>query len=71
MSPATPTDIELAREHGIAIVEHIASLDYPRDAVQCYFHHSPENLVAVQFAPTAAFEQTPGPSAGTALEGGG
>lgn len=70
VAPATRQDIELAREHGRAIVEHIASLDYPYDAVRCYFHYSPENLVAVHFVPTAAFEQTPGPSAGTALQGG-
>lgn len=70
VTPATPPDLELAREHGRAIVEHITSLDYPREAVQCYFHFAPENLVAVHFAPTAAFEQTPGPGAGTALEGG-
>lgn len=68
--PATPADVELAREHGRAIVEHITSLEYPREAVQCYFHYEPANLVAVSFAPTSAFEQTPGPSAGSALGGG-
>lgn len=70
VGPVSPADLELARVHGAAIVEHITSLDYPREAVQCYFHYRPEHLVAVHFAPTAAFEQTPGPGAGIALEAG-
>jgi hypothetical protein len=67
VEPATAADLELARERHGAIVEHITGLDYPREAVQCYFHYVPAQLVAVHFAPTAAFEQTPGPGAGTAL----
>jgi len=70
VGPVDTADLELARTHGAAIVEHITSLDYPREAVRCYFHYAPENLVAVHFTPTAAFEQTPGPGAGTALEAG-
>jgi hypothetical protein len=34
------------------------------------FDHRAEDLVAVRFTPTAAFDQTPGPKAGEALESG-
>jgi hypothetical protein len=44
------------------------ALDNPEDAVKCYFHFAPEQLVAISFVPTAAFEQTPGPGAGARLQ---
>jgi hypothetical protein len=67
VGPVAPADREYAREHFEAVVEHIAALDYPRDAVRCYFNYSPEQLVSVAFSPDAVFEQTPGPGAGEAL----
>jgi hypothetical protein len=68
VAAVAPADREYAREHFVSIVEHVAALDYPEDGVRCYFHYAPEQLVAISFAPTAAFEQTPGPGAGDALE---
>lgn len=68
VGPVTPADREYAREHFESIVAHIAALDYPEAALKCYYHFSPEQLVAISFAPTAAFEQTPGPSAGARLQ---
>ncbi len=68
IGPAGPGDREFAHAQFEAVVAHIAALDYPEDGVRCYFHYEPDALVAVTFAPTAAFEQTPGPGAGAKLE---
>lgn len=65
----SPAEREQARQHFIGIVEHISALDYPEDGVRCYFHYTPEQLVAVSFTPTEAYEQTPGPRAGAPLRG--
>jgi len=64
----TPADREYVREHFDNIVAHITALDYPEDGVKCYFHFAPEQLVAISFTPTEAFEQTPGPGAGARLQ---
>lgn len=64
VASVAPADREYCREHTQALVEHIAGLGYPADGVRCYFHYSPEQLVAVTFEPAAIFEQTPGPGAG-------
>lgn len=67
VGPVAPADREYAREHLAHVVAHIAALDYDEDGLRCYFHFAPEQLVAVSFVPTAAFEQTPGPGAGASL----
>jgi hypothetical protein len=67
VSAVPPADREYARQHFESIVEHIAALDYSAAGVRCYFHYTPEQLVAITFTPTAAFEQTPGPEAGVPL----
>ncbi len=64
----SPAERELARQQFNNIVEHITALDYPEDGVRCYFNYTPEQLVAVSFTPTEAFEQTPGPRAGERLQ---
>jgi len=64
---ATPADREHAREHFESIVTHIVALNYPESGVRCSFHFTPEQLVGLSFEPTAAYEQTPGPSAGARL----
>jgi hypothetical protein len=64
----SPAERELARQQFINIVEHISALAYPEDGVRCFFHYTPEQLVAVSFTPTEAFEQTPGPRAGARLQ---
>ncbi|MGE5338810.1 MAG: hypothetical protein ACM3PU_13355 [Gemmatimonadota bacterium] len=65
---ATPADREYARERIESVVVHLTALRYPEAGVRCYFHFVPEQLIAVSFTPTAAFEQTPGPGAGTRLD---
>jgi hypothetical protein len=63
----TPADREFARQHLEATVAHLVPLGYEADGIRTYFSHQPEQLVAVSFVPTAAFEQTPGPDAGRKL----
>ncbi len=68
IGPATPADREYARERIESVVAHLTALKYYESGVRCYFHFVPEQLIAVSFTPTAAFEQTPGPSAGAQLD---
>ena len=67
VSSVTPADREHARQHLDATVTHLVALGYDSDGIRAYFGHQPEQLVAVSFVPTAAFEQTPGPGAGRPL----
>lgn len=67
LGPVAPADREHARVHFEALVEHLVALDYPEDGVRCYFHYTPEQLIAIAFEPGTAFEQTPGAGAGNPL----
>jgi hypothetical protein len=67
VNPVTPSDREYARQHLEATIAHVVPLGYEEAGIRCYFGHQPEQLVAVSFVPTAAFEQTPGPGAGRPL----
>lgn len=60
VSTATSTDRELARDYVDRMVAEISSIGYPQDTIRMMFSHDPARLVAVSFAPTASFDQTPG-----------
>jgi hypothetical protein len=68
-SAATPTQRVRARMHVDAIIEHLLPLGYAEAALRAFFSHDPEALLAVRFAPTAVFAQTPGPRAGERIAG--
>lgn len=68
LTAVTPADREYVRLHGEAITAHVTALGYVEEGVRCYFHYAPEQLIAVSFAPSAVFEQTPGPGAGSRLQ---
>ena len=68
-SAATPTQRVRARMHVEAIIEHLLPLGYGDAALRAFFSHDPEALLAVRFAPTAVFAQTPGPRAGERIAG--
>ena len=53
-------DRELARDYVDRMVTEISSIGYPQDTIRMMFSHDPARLVAVSFAPTASFDQTPG-----------
>lgn len=69
LAPATPTQRVRARLHADAIVEHLVPLGYDEAALRAFFSFSPDRLLAVRFAPTAVFAQTPGPRAGERIAG--
>ncbi len=68
-TPATPTQQVRARMHVDAIIERLVALGYAEAALRVFFSHDPETLLAVRFAPTAVFAQTPGPRAGERIAG--
>lgn len=49
--------------------DELAALGYPRTMAGAMLAHRPEDLVAVEFEPDEAFDQTPGPRAGHRLGG--
>jgi len=66
---ATPAQRVRARKHVEAIIEHLLPLGYAEAALRVFFSHEPQALLAVRFAPTAVFAQTPGPRAGERIAG--
>jgi hypothetical protein len=69
VAPASPTQQVRARLHVDAIVEHLVPLGYAEPALRALFSYAPESLLAVRFAPTAVYAQTPGPRAGERIAG--
>ncbi|MBK9243405.1 MAG: pyridoxamine 5'-phosphate oxidase family protein [Burkholderiales bacterium] len=69
VAPATPTQRVRARMHADAIVEHLVPLGYDEAALRMFFGFAADRLLAVRFAPTAVFAQTPGPRAGERIAG--
>jgi hypothetical protein len=68
-APASPTQRVRARLHVDAIVGHLVSLGYAEPALRAFFSCDPDALLALRFAPTAVFAQTPGPRAGERIAG--
>jgi hypothetical protein len=67
VGPLAPGDRETVARHVDNFVDELGRLGYPRDVVRAYHWSDPDELRAVTFTPTAAFEQTPGPGAGAPL----
>jgi len=67
VGPLLPGDSEIISLHVDHFVDELAALGYPRETVRAYHWCEPEELRAVSFTPSAAFEQTPGPGAGAPL----
>jgi hypothetical protein len=64
--PAGPEDEALAERYLQAFVEEIGQLGHTAEVAHTILDHA-ERLVAVHFTVAAAFEQTPGPTAGQPL----
>jgi len=62
-----PGDHEIIARHVDDFVDELGRLGYPRDVVRAYHWCEAAEVRAVTFAPSAAFEQTPGPGAGAPL----
>jgi len=66
---ATAAQKVRARLHVDGIVEHLVQLGYAEGALRGFFGYDPNSLLALRFAPSAVFAQTPGPRAGERIAG--
>lgn len=64
---ATAQDLPVLRRYLQAMEYEICSIGYRLELVHAMLGFELEDLVAITFAPTHAFDQTPGPKAGTPL----
>jgi hypothetical protein len=64
-----PGDAELARRYNDSFAGGLAALGYREDMVRAFVWCDPDELTAIEFTPTAAFLQTPGPGAGAPFKG--
>ena len=68
--PGTPADRRIAERHLGAWVEDLVSVGYTAEFAAALRGRAESGLTAIAFTPTSAFEQTPGPAAGTPLKAG-
>jgi hypothetical protein len=62
-----PQDGPAAHRQTAAFRDELETVGYASELVNIYTAYAPHELVAIEFQPAAAFVQTPGPSAGSAL----
>lgn len=67
IAPLVDGDRELMRAYGRSFGEEVGSVGFGELFQRAIMSGTGEDAVAVTFTPTAAFEQTPGPSAGQPL----
>lgn len=65
--PLEPGDLALSLRYTDAFVSGLARLGYPGQVLRSVLSCAPDDIVAVQFSPSSAFSQTPGPGAGEPL----
>jgi len=63
----TPADRAVAALHLVAWIEELCSIGYAKEFAGALRGRA-EDLEAIRFTPSAAFQQTPGPGAGQQLE---
>jgi hypothetical protein len=68
---ATPQDVAHARRCLDLLIDDLTPLGFDRRMLEAFFWGDPADLMAIRFAPDAAFAQTPGPGAGAALKSPG
>jgi hypothetical protein len=64
---ATDRDVEAARTQSRIFADELVDVGYPPSFAATYIAFDPDELVVLEFVPTSAFVQTPGPRAGAAL----
>ncbi|MCO6411283.1 MAG: hypothetical protein J5I92_00935 [Thiogranum sp.] len=67
IAPLADGDRELTLAYGCSFGEEVASVGFGEPFQRAIMSGTGEEAVAVTFTPAAAFEQTPGPSAGQPL----
>ena len=68
VEPIAKTDFRLIEAYRDAFVAEVIPMGFAEAGIRALLACSLADLVAVVFTPTAAFEQTPGPSAGKPLK---
>ncbi len=67
VQPLAAGDLEIIEAHAGAVAADLACFGWPATPIRTLLSCPPEALAALQFMPTAAFTQTPGPKAGSPL----
>jgi hypothetical protein len=67
VEPPAADDVGCAERWRAGFVAELAALGYAEALVGAFVWSDPAGLAAVSFTPSAAFQQTPGPRAGTPL----
>jgi len=70
LRPASEDDLPHLARYRASMVEEIAAVGFEARFVHAMLDFALDDLVAVEFAPGQAFDQTPGPRAGAALPAG-
>lgn len=65
--PVRPEEVRVVERHVEAFACEIEPLGHSRGQARVLLLCAEDDLVAIDFVPNAAFEQTPGPKAGTPL----
>jgi hypothetical protein len=65
--PATPDDAPVLARYLASMEHEIGRIGFSRELTRAMLAHRLEDVVAVRFTPEQAFDQTPGPRAGTPL----
>jgi pyridoxamine 5'-phosphate oxidase-like protein len=63
-----PGDAGLIQDYLDNFIEEVAAIGFPAHVARAVLGHAPDDVVAVSFTPSSAFEQTPGPQAGHAIQ---
>ena len=64
---ASPLEVAAARRCVDLLIDDLTPLGFGRTIIENIFWRDRSDLLAIRFAPDAAFVQTPGPQAGTVL----
>jgi len=67
MHPATASDRAILRRYLVSMQHLVGQVGYGPDYVAAMLSTPPDDLVALEFTPEAAFDQTPGRHAGSPL----
>ena len=67
LRPAVPEDAPALERYLASMENELQAIGYMAGLASALLAHRLEEVVAVRFTPEQAFEQTPGPRAGTAL----
>lgn len=66
--PVQPADVALVRRYLVLFAADLGQLGWDQAYVEALFWHDPSQLIAIRFTPESAFQQTPGPAAGQAMD---